>query len=78
MKAMILASGTGSRMLDLTKETPKCLIKLNGTTILGHELDHLLSFGINKVIITTGPFEEKIKEFIKRNYPEFNYLKRSL
>src|SRR3989338_1309723 len=79
MKAMILASGTGSRMLDLTKETPKCLIKLNGKTILGHELDHLLSFGIKKAIITTGPFEEKIKGFVKRNYPqiEVEYIKNN-
>ncbi|MBU0628875.1 MAG: phosphocholine cytidylyltransferase family protein [Nanoarchaeota archaeon] len=72
MKAMILASGVGSRMYPLTDEIPKCLIKLNGKTILGHELDHLWSVGIKRAIITTGPFEEKILEFMKKNYPKFN------
>jgi len=77
MKAMILASGIGKRMMPLTKSIPKCLIKLNGKTVLGHELDHILSCGIKKAIITTGHFEEQVKEFMKKNYPniEVEYAK---
>ena len=74
MRAMILASGIGKRMMPLTNDLPKCLIKLNGKTVLGHELDHILFFGIKNVIITTGYFEEKIKRFVKKNYPKLKVI----
>jgi len=70
MKSLILNSGIGKRMQPFTNEYPKCLAKLNGKTILGHELENLLHYGIKEVIITTGPFEEKIKGFVKENFPE--------
>ena len=35
MKAIILAAGRGSRMNELTYDKPKCLIEINGKTLLG-------------------------------------------
>lgn len=77
MKALILNSGIGKRMQPFTDENPKCLAKLNGKTILGHELENLLHYGIKNVIITVGPFEEKIKGFVEVNFPEISpiYIK---
>ena len=72
MKAIILNSGIGKRMRPFTNENPKCLAKLNGKTILGHEIENLLHYGSKEIIITTGPFEEKIKEFMKDNFSELN------
>ena len=72
MKALIFNSGIGKRMRPFTNENPKCLIKINGKTILGHEIENILHYGIKDVIITIGPFEEKIKEFVKDNFPEVN------
>lgn len=72
MKAIILASGTGSRLLPLTENTPKCLIDINGKTVLGLQLNLLQTAGINDVIITTGPFKEKIEDFIARFFPSMN------
>jgi L-glutamine-phosphate cytidylyltransferase len=70
MKAIILNSGTGSRMGELTKDKPKCLIEIKeGETILSHQLKTLLRNGINDIIITTGPFEEKIKNHVNNNFP---------
>lgn len=65
MKALILASGTGSRLKPLTDDIPKCLVKVNEKTILERQLDRFLEAGIKDVIITTGPFEEKISEAIR-------------
>lgn len=77
MKAIILNSGIGIRMSPFTDKTPKCLAKLNGETILGHEIECLLAYGIKNIIITVGPFEEKIKKFIRTNFQKLNvtYIK---
>lgn len=62
MKALIFNSGLGSRMGELTNNNPKCLVKLyNGETILERQIRILSEFGIKEFIITTGPYEEQIK-----------------
>ena len=79
MKAIILNSGVGKRLYPLTKNNPKCLTRINGNTILGHQLENILHFGIDRFIITTGPFEGKIKNFIKVKFPHLNveYIKNN-
>jgi len=69
LQALILNSGLGKRMGSLTAEVPKCLVELKDKqTILSRQLDQLIKSGINEVIITTGPFEEKIKEYVKEYF----------
>jgi choline kinase len=71
MKALILNSGTGSRMGELARNMPKCLIELKkNETILGRQLGILQKCGIKNIIITTGPFEDKIKNYVSGNFPE--------
>lgn len=61
MKALILNSGMGTRLGNLTKQSPKCLTNINDNdTILSRQLRLLSQCGINDVVITTGPFEEMI------------------
>lgn len=58
MKALILNSGTGSRMGVLTSEHPKCMTEIsNGETIISHQLKQLVAVGIEEVVITTGLFD---------------------
>lgn len=54
MKAIILAAGRGSRMKDLTKEGPKCLVELKGKALLDWQLEALRTVGINEIGIVTG------------------------
>ena len=68
MKAMILASGTGSRLLPLTATAPKCLIDINGKTALGLQLEALQASHITDIIITTGMLGEKIEKYKTRVY----------
>lgn len=67
MKAILFNSGMGSRLGSLTAECPKCLLKLyNGETILERQIRILSECGIHDIIITTGPFEQQLRDTLKR------------
>ncbi|MGD2066767.1 MAG: sugar phosphate nucleotidyltransferase [Candidatus Bathyarchaeota archaeon] len=69
---MILNSGLGTRLYPMTKTKPKALLEIGNKTLLGHQLDSLTDCRISNVIMTTGPFEEKIKHYIETGYPNLN------
>ena len=60
MKAVILAAGRGTRIRSLHGEHPKCLIEVDNTTILDHQLDALSMVGISDVAIVVGYEKEQI------------------
>lgn len=73
MKALIFNSGLGSRLNDLTKEKPKCMIKLyNNETIFERQIRILSSCGIKDFIVTTGPFKEQLHN-IANKYKDINF-----
>lgn len=64
MKALILNSGMGSRMGDITKVHPKCMTNISeAETILSHQLRQLAKAGVNEVVMTTGLFDEILVEY---------------
>jgi len=65
MKAIILAAGKATRLLPLTKETPQCLLKIKGKTILEHQLDILSKAGISDVAVICGHLADKVESFCK-------------
>lgn len=71
MKAVILNSGVGSRMGDLTKKAPKCFAPLDGDTcILDRQLQLLLKNGVRDIVITTGPFEKMIEKRVAQKFSD--------
>jgi len=60
MKAVILAAGQGTRIRAVHGECPKCLIDVDGETILDHQIDGLLKAGIEKIAIVVGYEKEQI------------------
>jgi len=54
MRAVILAAGQGTRIRAVHGESPKCLINVDGETILDHQIDGLLRAGIDKIAIVVG------------------------
>ena len=72
MRAVILAAGTASRLRPLTEHTPKCLLKVNGKTLLERTLDNFISNGITEFLIVTGYLQEMIRDFVAKNYPALN------
>ncbi len=59
-RAIILAGGKGTRMLPLTENLPKPLIKVQGKPLLEHNLDLLKRFGVTDVLISVGYLKDQI------------------
>ena len=73
MKALLLNSGTGSRMGLETKNKPKCMVKISETeTILSRQIRLLLNAGIMEFVITIGPFGEVIPNHVKEGFPNLS------
>jgi len=54
MKVIILAAGMGTRMGELTKNAPKCFLKINEQSIILRLINQLRSFGVKDISIVTG------------------------
>jgi len=72
MKAVILAAGVASRLRPLTDNMPKCLLKVNGKTLLERTLDNFIDNGISDFLIVTGYLQNMIIDFVTSNYPNIN------
>ncbi len=59
MKAIFIAAGQGSRLGDITKDSPKPLIDVNGKSIIQRQIDLLRQNNIHEIIIVTGYKKEK-------------------
>lgn len=68
MQAIILAAGVGSRLQPLTNDLPKCLLQVNGRTLLERHIVHLKERSLSPVTIVTGHFHEKIHSFIQERF----------
>ena len=74
MKALILNSGMGSRMSDLTANIPKCLVRLaGGEAILERQLRQLAASGIRSVVMTTGYMAEAVEKACERFSDRMNF-----
>jgi choline kinase len=72
MKTVILAAGAGSRLKPLTDYLPKCLLTVGGKSILEMTIENIVANGDPEIILVTGYLEERIREFIKRRFPQLN------
>jgi MurNAc alpha-1-phosphate uridylyltransferase len=61
MQAIILAAGRGSRLMPLTQDTPKPLIKVHGKALIEHNIERLKSAGITNIVINLHYLGEKIQ-----------------
>jgi len=60
MKAVILAAGQGTRIRSVHGEHPKCLIEVDGSTILDHQIEALSLAGVNDIAIVVGYEKQQI------------------
>ncbi|HYC34509.1 MAG TPA: nucleotidyltransferase family protein [Candidatus Paceibacterota bacterium] len=67
MKAVILAAGKGTRMGELSLNTPKPMLKVSGKTLLEHKL-HSLPQEITEVILVVGYLKEQIIDAIGSSF----------
>ncbi len=71
-KVLISAAGRGSRMLDLAKDKPKHLIKVNGKPFLYYLLNNLKKAGFEEIIMVVGYKKEFMDKFLEEYGKEFN------
>jgi mannose-1-phosphate guanylyltransferase len=64
VKAYLLAGGRGERLRPLTLETPKCLVPINGTPLLGIWLDLLGREGVTEVLLNVSHHVEQVRAFL--------------
>ena len=63
-KAMILASGRGERMMPLTRDLPKPMLKIGNVTLIEDKIIKLAEIGIQDIVINTGYLGEYIKDHV--------------
>lgn len=77
---VIMAGGFGKRLLPLTENTPKPLLKIGKKPILEIIISKLKKFGFNRIIISTHYKSEMIKKYFKNGKKfgvEIDYLEES-
>ena len=65
--AFILAAGLGTRLKELTANTPKALVSINKVPLLNVLLEELTKHGFNHIVINIHHFGGQIIEFLKQN-----------
>ena len=61
-RAIILAAGQGTRLRPLTNEKPKCLLSMQGKTLLNRQINSLKVAGIEDILIVGGYRANLIKK----------------
>lgn len=64
MQAIILAAGMGKRLGELTQENTKCMVKVNGVTLIERMLCQLDKCNLNRIIIVIGYEGQKLYDYI--------------
>ena len=65
MKAIILSSGKGTRMMPLTKDIPKPMLEVNGEPLIAHKIKLLEDASINEIFINVAYKKDVITNYIK-------------
>ena len=77
MQAIILAAGMGKRLKQLTNNNTKCMVKVNGVTMIERMLSQLDKLNLSNITVVVGYKGKELQEYIstlniktKRNYVE--------
>ncbi len=72
MKVMILAAGYGKRLLPLTKETPKPLLKIGDKTLIQHNIEYLIKNDFTEFVINISHLGHMIENHVKEKFSNIN------
>lgn len=64
MQAIILAAGMGKRLKELTHDNTKCMVTVNGVTLIDRMLHQLDNKHLSRIVIVTGYEGKKLIDYI--------------
>lgn len=76
-RAIFVAAGFGSRLVPITLNTPKPLVRVNGTRIIETLLDAVVEAEIDEIIIVRGYLGEQF-ELLKVKYPNIKFVENKV
>ena len=76
-RAIFLAAGFGSRLVPITFNTPKPLVRVNGVRMIETLLDAVVEAGIPEIIIVTGYLAEQF-EVLKNKYKNITFIENKM
>jgi len=76
-RAVFLAAGFGSRMMPITLNTPKPLVKVKGQRIIDSLLDACLAAGIDEIFIVRGYLPDQFDQLLAK-YPMIHFLENPI
>lgn len=68
MQAIILAAGMGRRLGELTQNGTKCMVKVNGVSLIDRVLTQLSKLSLSRVIIVIGYKGEELRNYVGDEY----------
>ena len=72
-RAIFIAAGFGTRLVPITFNTPKPLVRVHGVRIIDRLIDACLAAGINEIIIVRGYLGELFDQLLYK-YPMIKFL----
>lgn len=76
-RAVFIAAGFGSRMVPITFNTPKPLVRVNGTRIIDTLLDAVVAAGIPEIVIVRGYLGEQFDQLLYK-YPNIKFIENPI
>jgi CTP:phosphocholine cytidylyltransferase-like protein len=76
-RAVFIAAGFGSRLVPITLNTPKPLVRVKGMRIIDTLLDAVIAAGISEIIIVRGYLGEQFDQLLYK-YPSVSFLENPL
>lgn len=76
-RAVFIAAGFGSRLVPITLNTPKPLVRVHGQRIIDSLLDAVVEAGIEEIHIVRGYYAEQFDQ-LKYKYPSVRFVENPL
>ena len=72
-RAVFIAAGFGARLVPITLNTPKPLVRVKGTRMIDTLLDAVVAAGIEEIIIVRGYLGEQFDQLLYK-YPNIKFV----
>ena len=76
-RAVIIAAGFGARLVPITLNTPKPLVRVKGKRIIDTLLDAIVAAGIEEIVIVRGYLGEQFDQLLYC-YPNITFIENPL